>query len=34
MSLHRLRVRVEGYPNAVIQTRKSYWSGIPEAAEK
>jgi VWFA-related protein len=28
MILHSLRVRVEGYPDAVIQTRKNYWSGI------
>ena len=27
--LHSLRVRVPDYPNAVIQTRKSYWTGIP-----
>jgi VWFA-related protein len=27
-SLHTLRVRVPDYPDAVIQTRKSYWSGI------
>ncbi len=26
--LHSLRVRVPDYPDAVIQTRKSYWSGI------
>jgi VWFA-related protein len=32
--LHRLRVRVYGYPNAVIQTRKSYWSGIFEPAAR
>jgi len=31
MSLHTLRVRVAGYPDAVIQTRKSYWSGIFES---
>jgi len=30
MSLHSLRVRVNDYPDAVIQTRKSYWSGILE----
>ena len=28
MILHTLRVRVEGYPNAVIQTRRNYWLGI------
>jgi hypothetical protein len=28
MILHSLRVRVVGYPDAVIQTRRSYWSGI------
>lgn len=28
MSLHTLQVRVEDYPDAVIQTRRSYWSGI------
>lgn len=28
--LHTLRVRVAGYPDAVIQTRKSYWAGISE----
>jgi hypothetical protein len=26
--LHSLRVRIPDYPDAVIQTRKSYWSGI------
>jgi len=31
MSLHTLRVRVVGYPDAVIQTRRSYWSGIFES---
>ena len=31
MSLHTLRVRVAGYPDAVIQTRRSYWSGIFES---
>jgi hypothetical protein len=31
MVLHRLRVRVYGYPDAVVQTRKSYWSGIYES---
>ena len=28
MVLHSLRVRVAGYPDAVIQTRRNYWSGI------
>jgi VWFA-related protein len=28
MILHSLKVRVEGYPDAVIQTRRNYWSGI------
>jgi VWFA-related protein len=27
-SLHSVRVRVPDYPDAVIQTRKSYWSGM------
>jgi len=31
MSLHSLRVRVAGYPDAVIQSRRSYWSGIFES---
>ena len=31
MSLHTLRVKVEDYPDAVIQTRRSYWSGTFEA---
>jgi hypothetical protein len=26
-SLHTVRVRVPDYPDAAIQTRKSYWSG-------
>jgi VWFA-related protein len=26
--LHSIRVRVAGYPDAVIQTRKNYWAGI------
>jgi len=30
LQLHSLRVRVVDYPSAVIQTRKSYWSGILE----
>lgn len=30
--LHNLRVRVPDYPDAVVQTRKSYWSGILESA--
>jgi VWFA-related protein len=29
-SLHTLRVRVPDYPDAVIQTRRSYWSGTHE----
>lgn len=29
-SLHALRVQVPDHPDAVIQTRKSYWSGILE----
>jgi len=32
MSLHTLTVRVVGYPNAVIQTRRSYWSGILDSS--
>ena len=32
MILHTLRVRVDGYPNAVIQTRRNYWSGIFESS--
>jgi VWFA-related protein len=32
LSLHSLRVRVAGYPDAVIQTRRSYWSGFFEAS--
>jgi VWFA-related protein len=28
--LHSLKVRVDSYPSAVIQTRKSYWAGMPE----
>ena len=28
LSLHSLRVRVAGYPDAVIQSRRSYWAGI------
>ena len=28
---HTLKVRVPDYPNAVIQTRKSYWSGTLDA---
>jgi VWFA-related protein len=32
MILHNLRVRVAGYPDAVIQTRKNYWSGIFDSA--
>jgi VWFA-related protein len=30
LSLHTLSVRVPGYPDAIIQTRKSYWPGIVE----
>lgn len=29
LGLHSIRVSIAGYPDAVIQTRKSYWSGIP-----
>jgi hypothetical protein len=29
--LHSLRVRVTDYPDAVIQTRKSYWAGMTES---
>lgn len=29
IGLHTLRVTVAGYPDANVQTRKSYWSGIP-----
>jgi len=32
LSIHSLRVRVPAYPDAVIQTRKSYWPGIVESA--
>jgi hypothetical protein len=28
-SLHGLRVRVPDHPEAVIQSRRSYWSGLP-----
>jgi hypothetical protein len=28
LGLHALRVRIPDYPDAVIQTRRSYWSGI------
>jgi hypothetical protein len=28
--LHSLKVRVPDYPDAFIQTRKTYWSGIIE----
>ena len=31
MKFHSLRVTVPDYPKAVIQTRKSYWSGIYDA---
>ena len=27
--LHSIKVRVTGYPDAVIQTRKTYWAGSP-----
>ena len=30
LGLHTLRVRVPDYPDAFIQTRKNYWSGIIE----
>ncbi len=30
-ALHKLRVRVPDYPGAVIETRRSYWSGILDA---
>lgn len=30
LGLHSLKVRVPDYPDAFIQTRKSYWSGIIE----
>jgi VWFA-related protein len=29
LGLHAVRVSVDGHPEAFIQTRKSYWSGIP-----
>lgn len=32
LSLHTLRIRVPDHPGAVIQTRKSYWSGTLEAS--
>lgn len=32
MVLHRVRVRIYGYPDAVVQTRRSYWSGIYESS--
>ncbi len=32
MLLHHLRVRVKYYPEARIQTRKTYWSGIYETS--
>lgn len=28
LGLHSIRVRVAGHPDAIIQTRKSYWSGL------
>jgi hypothetical protein len=30
LTLHTLSVRVADYPDAVIQTRKSYWPGVVE----
>jgi hypothetical protein len=30
MSIHKVQVRVPDYPDAVIQTRRSYWMGISE----
>lgn len=33
LELHRLRVRIADHPDAVIQTRKSYWSGVLEPAQ-
>jgi VWFA-related protein len=30
LTLHTLSVRVPGYPDAIIQTRKSYWPGTAE----
>ncbi len=32
MALHHLRIRVYGYPDAMVQTRKTYWSGIYESS--
>jgi hypothetical protein len=32
LSLHSLRVRVAGYPDAVIQSRRSYWPGILDSS--
>ncbi|MGO8786367.1 MAG: VWA domain-containing protein [Terriglobia bacterium] len=32
LSLHSLRVRVANHPEAVIQTRRSYWSGTLESS--
>jgi hypothetical protein len=29
--LHTLKVRVADYPDAVIQTRKSYWAGMRDS---
>jgi VWFA-related protein len=34
LALHTLRVRVLDYPDAVIQTRKSYWPGIFEPSSE
>lgn len=33
LSLHTLKVRVAGYPDAVIQTRRGYWSGVSAASQ-
>jgi VWFA-related protein len=33
LSVHDLRVRVEGHPDAVIQTRRSYWSGVSRGGQ-
>jgi hypothetical protein len=30
--LHELRVRVASHPDAVVQTRRSYWAGILESS--
>lgn len=31
LSIHSIRVRIPDYPDAVVQTRRSYWSGILES---